>query len=54
VNEQKTAGKPRRPYEPPRIRSSEVFERLALACTGNAARQRIKGAPSCVFPAGAS
>lgn len=25
---------PRRPYQPPRILASEMFERLALACTG--------------------
>lgn len=33
----------RRPYEAPRITSSEAFERLALDCTGGPELQPVEG-----------
>jgi len=41
--------KNRKPYQPPRIVTFDVFERLALACSGagRIGGTRLKGATSC-------
>jgi hypothetical protein len=46
--------KKKRTYQTPRITQSEPFERLALACNGNQARQPIKGNEGACTSVGAS